>query len=81
MLSKIHINSHNIKANIKGLNLPVISVKSGKLNKYGNKVEILDNNGIVIATVIYSPQKPLSCGARVWIETNSPILIDGNLFH
>jgi hypothetical protein len=22
---------------------------------------------------VYSPDKPLSCGARVWIETHSPI--------
>jgi hypothetical protein len=23
--------------------------------------------------VIYSPDKPLSCGAKVWIETTAPI--------
>jgi hypothetical protein len=26
--------------------------------------------------VIYSPDKPLSCGAKVWIETTSPILLN-----
>jgi hypothetical protein len=27
--------------------------------------------------VIYSPDKPLSCGAKVWIETDSEVIIDG----
>lgn len=81
MLSKIHINSHNIRSNIKGSNLPVITVKTSKLNIYGNKVEILDNMNNVIATVIYNPEKPLSCGAKVWIETQQPILVDGNLIY
>ncbi len=31
------------------------------------------NNGL---RVVYSPNKPLSCGARVWIETNNTIKID-----
>jgi len=77
MLARIHVNQHNIRANIKGASLPVITVKAGKSNTYGNKVEVLDNNGNVIATVIYSPEKPLSCGAKVWIETSQPVLIDG----
>jgi hypothetical protein len=25
--------------------------------------------------VIYSPDKPLSCGAKVWVETHSEVLI------
>jgi len=28
------------------------------------------------AKVIYSPDKPLSCGAKVWIETESEVKID-----
>jgi len=27
-------------------------------------------------TVVYSPCKPLSCGARVWIETTAEVVID-----
>jgi len=27
--------------------------------------------------IIYSPNKPLGCGARVWIETESEITIIG----
>ena len=25
--------------------------------------------------VVYSPDKPLSCGAKVWIETNGEVTI------
>lgn len=69
MKTKIHINQHNIKANTKGAELPVITVKDYKRNRKTNAAEILDSNGKMIARVIYSPDKPLSCGAKVWIET------------
>ena len=36
------------------------------------EVEILGES-----KVVYSPDKPLSCGARVWIETNAEVKIDG----
>jgi hypothetical protein len=79
MLARIHVNQHSIRANGKGANLPVITVKAGKSNIYGNRVDVLDSNGKVVATVVYSPDKPLSCGAKVWIETSQPVLIDGRL--
>jgi hypothetical protein len=28
------------------------------------------------ATVFYSPDKPLACGAKVWIETHAKISFD-----
>ena len=75
MKKKIHINMHKIRANKKhGTNEPVITVKTYKSNTYGHEVEILGNS-----KVVYSPNKPLSCGARVWIETDSEVIIDGNL--
>jgi hypothetical protein len=76
MKTIIHINQHNIKSNAKNkANLPVITCKTYKENKYANEVAILDKNGEVAAKVIYSPDKPLSCGARVWIETYNQIEI------
>jgi|TARA_B110001469_G_C9294592_1_gene161095 hypothetical protein len=73
MKKKIHINMHKIRANKKnGTNEPVITVKTYKSNTYGHEVEILGSS-----KVIYSPDKPLSCGARVWIETDSEVKIDG----
>lgn len=70
MKTIIHVNQHVIKANKKnGVQNPVLTVKTYKENIYAQEVEILDQSGNVIAKIIYSPDKPLSCGARVWVET------------
>ena len=29
--------------------------------------------------LVYSPDKPLSCGAKVWIETRGDITVDGKI--
>jgi hypothetical protein len=69
--TRIHVNQHKIRSNKKNnLNEPVITVKTSKSNTYGHEVEVLGPS-----KVIYSPDKPLSCGARVWIETNSDVKI------
>ena len=68
---RIHINMHKIRANKKkGTSDPVITVKTSKENIYGSDVTILGES-----RVVYSPNKPLSCGARVWIETDSEVII------
>tara|TARA_R100001082_G_C4269246_1_gene118991 strand:- start:398 stop:616 length:219 start_codon:yes stop_codon:yes gene_type:complete len=61
----IHINQHVIKRNAKtGEREPVITVKTYKDNNYGHEVTV---DGP--CKIVYSPDKPLSCGAKVWIET------------
>ena len=71
-MKRIHINQHIIKRNSKtGQREPVITVKEGRTNTYAQSVEILGTSKIV-----YSPDKPLSCGAKVWIETNAEIKIE-----
>ena len=71
MKTRIHVNQHKIRSNKKhNLNEPVITVKPSKSNDYGHEVEILGPSKI-----IYSPDKPLSCGARVWIETEGEVKI------
>ena len=71
LLKRIHIKQHKIKANKKnGTNDPVITVKTSKSNDYGHEVDI---NGK--SKVVYRPNKPLSCGARVWIETREEVRI------
>ena len=71
MKTRIHINQHVIKRNAKtGEREPVITCKTYKENKYGHEVEIKGD-----CKIIYSPDKPLSCGAKVWIETDSEIVI------
>jgi hypothetical protein len=71
MLKRIHINQHVIRSNAKtGENKPCITVKTSNSNTYGSSVRILGES-----TVVYSPDKPLSCGAKVWIETNAEVEI------
>jgi hypothetical protein len=70
----VHVNQAVIKTNIrKELQEPVLTVKQGKNNTYAMEVDILGP-----CKVIYSPDKPLSCGARVWIETESEVIPFGN---
>ena len=74
MKKRIHVNQHVIKRNTKtGEREPVITCKTYKENNYGHQVIIKDDNGNEVARVIYSPDKPLSCGARLWIETENDI--------
>ena len=71
MKTKIHINQHVIKSNYKNNKRdPVITVKTYNSNNYGHQVDILGPS-----KVIYSPDKPLSCGAKVWIETDSEVIV------
>lgn len=71
MKKYIHVNQHLIRSNKKsGNKQPVITVKTYESNQYGSEVVI---NGP--CRVIYRPNNPLSCGAHVWIETDSEVLI------
>ena len=71
MKTIIHVNQHVIKSNRKnGVNEPVLTVKTYKDNRYAHEVSVLGPSKIV-----YSPEKPLSCGAHVWIETQSEVVI------
>jgi hypothetical protein len=76
MKTIIHVNQHVVKANKKnGEENPVLTCKTYKENIYAKEIEILDESGSVVAKVIYSPDKPLSCGARVWVETHYEVRI------
>jgi len=65
----IHVNQHVIKSNRKNDKRdPVLTVKTYKTNEYAHEVHI---DGP--CRIIYSPDKPLSCGAHVWIETKANV--------
>lgn len=69
MKTIIHVNQHAIRRNIKAeAPEPVLTVKTYKTNTYAHEVEIKGPS-----KVVYSPHKPLSCGARVWIETQAEV--------
>jgi hypothetical protein len=42
-----------------------------KIIHVNQNVIIKTKDGVELGRVIYSPHKPLSCGARVWIETDT----------
>jgi hypothetical protein len=71
MKTIIHVNQHKIRSNISSAHKePVLTVKTYKSNDYAHEVSIKGDSKIV-----YSPDKPLSCGARVWIETEGEVEI------
>ena len=79
LLKRIHVNMHNIKANAKdGGSRPPVTVKTSKGNHKCHNTAIFGES-----TVRYSPNKPLSCGARMWIETRAAVALAdeyGNAF-
>jgi hypothetical protein len=69
-IKRIHVNMHIIRSNKKtGAIDPVTTIQwRGKSYRFDD-VEILG-----ASKVIYSPNKPLSCGARVWVETTAEVV-------
>jgi hypothetical protein len=47
---------------------PPVIVREGKSRQYGNEVSIHGP-----CRIVYSPDRPLGCGARLWIETEAPV--------
>lgn len=74
MKTLVHVNQHNIRHNTKGgTQLPVLTIKDYKQNRKANRADIVVD-GKIVASIVYSPDKPLSCGARVWIETQHEVV-------
>lgn len=72
MITKIHVNQHIIRSNTKNSeNNPPFTVKTYKGNTKAYEVSF---DGP--CKVVYSPDKPLSCGAKVWIETEAEVSCD-----
>ena len=61
----VHVNQHMLKFNQKhGTDFPVLTVKHrGKTYYHGS------------STTRYQPQKPLSCGAVCWVETEGDVTV------
>lgn len=80
-LKRIHVNQHIIRSNVKAEpenRLPPVGVeRPGYRKVYGDTIEILDKAGEVVARFIYRPDKPLPCGARLWVETYAKLRVDG----
>jgi len=73
MKTYIHVNQHKIRLNSKleaADRVPVLTIKNYKDNIYAFEAEIKGD-----CKIVYRPDKPLSCGAKVWIETESEVII------
>lgn len=68
----IKVNRHNIDFNKRHEdNRPPLSMtQSGEPVTKGHQFVAMLPSGNEAFRVVYSPDKPLSCGATVWIETN-----------
>jgi hypothetical protein len=76
MRTRIHVNQHKIRADAKaGTRTPCLTVKTHKDNRRAVEAVIVDDDGNEVARVVYRPDKPLSCGARCWIETDKTVQV------
>ena len=75
MKTIVHVNQHKIKANRKtGATNPVLTCKTYKSSLQTNTAILVDDNGVELGRFVYRPDKPLSCGAHVWFETQLKII-------
>lgn len=69
----IHINRNIIQSNAKhGRQEPVVRVEEKGVVQYCMEVEIKGPSRMV-----YRPDKPRSCGAKLWIETDADVKLIG----
>ncbi len=72
MKTRIHVNRHVIASNKKhNKNDPPLAVKTYKENRKCHEATIHGPS-----KVVYSPDKPLGCGARLWVETESEVTVE-----
>lgn len=69
----IHINRNVIQSNAKhGTAKPVCRVQEGSKVRYCMEVEIHGSS-----RMIYRPDSPRPCGAKLWIETDAELTLIG----
>lgn len=68
MITRVNVNLSVIRANARhGKDDPPIRISRGRKIQYCREVKVGEGR------FVYSPDKPLSCGARLWFETRNPI--------
>lgn len=71
MLTRIHVNQHVIRRNAKtGERAPPLTVKRAGRSRRAHSVLVPGPS-----LVVYRPDKPLSCGARCWVETECEVTL------
>ena len=82
MKTVIHVNQHNIKYNNNRVaedHKPVLTCKTYKDNQYGFTAEVIGKDGTVVGVFKYRDAKPLSCGAKVWFETELEVRVSEDI--
>ncbi len=70
-ITRICVNRYLIRSNSKhGTNKPVLRVESRGIISYFHNLEIIGS-----CKVVYRPDKPLSCGAKLWMEVASDAIV------
>lgn len=71
-LKRIHVNKHVIAANVKhGRNDPAITVQTSAGSFVARKV-------VIHGPSVMRSDKQLSCGARIYLETNAQLIWDAD---
>ena len=69
----IHINRNIIQSNAKhGTTRPIVRVEENGVVIYAMEVHIKGESRMV-----YRPEKPRPCGAKLWIETDADVELIG----
>ncbi|WP_052340946.1 hypothetical protein [Salinarimonas rosea] len=71
---RVHVNQHVIRKNVSAAPAerePPLRVIRGRTSTPAWEVELVGP-----ARVVYSPDRPLKCGARVWIEAADAVVLD-----
>ena len=78
MKTRIHVNQHHVRHNKKfpdDKQLPPLTVKDYKQNRKCHAASIQTAEGVEVARLVSNPDKPLPCGATVWLETQLEVTI------
>lgn len=68
-IKRIHVNQKNLRANRKdGGHRPLITIQTSDGPRYADHVDIKG-----VSALVSRPDKPLACGARIWIETRAEV--------
>lgn len=69
MKTRIYMTEHIRETTPTG---PVIAIRRGRQQRYGNAVELVDPNGNTIARVVYRPRglRGAPHHVRAWVETD-----------
>lgn len=71
-LKRVHVNKHIIAANVKsGRNDPAITVQTSAGSFVARKV-------VIHGPSVMRSDKPLACGARIYLETNAQLIWDAD---